>query len=140
MEDQMTPDSTHESDEESRRYPFGLSSRLSFLVTITIGLIGPGLGVTVLEEANLTLAADIVWIVGYGTTILVVWFIWIRPLDIVGTDAQDWSERDDTEESDRASDTDQQRSEPSQQTDAPADTTDKTATNDQSEEHTERES
>ena len=127
MEDQVTSDGTRESDDESHRYPFGLSSRLSFLVVITIGLIGPGLGVSVLEEANLALAADIVWIVGYGTTIFVVWYVWIRPLKIVGTDAQDWSERneaeedeqDEVEESERqASNTDQPRPEPSQTTDS----------------------
>jgi hypothetical protein len=144
MGDQVTSDSTRESDDESRRYLFGLSSRLSFLVVITVGLIGPGLGVSVLEEANLALAADIVWIVGYGTTIFVVWYVWIRPLKIVGTDAQDWSgrneaeedEQDEMEESGRqTSNTDQPRPESSQTTDsASAEATEMSTskTNDQS--------
>jgi hypothetical protein len=33
-----------------------------------------------------------VWIVGYGTTIFVVWYVWVRPLELIGSSAQDWSE------------------------------------------------
>ncbi|REA00923.1 hypothetical protein DEQ92_19185 [Haloferax sp. Atlit-6N] len=98
MNTQTQPaDSEDESDEETRRYPFGLPSRLSFLVVVTIGLIGPGFGVYILEGADLSLAADIVWIIGYGTTIFVVWYVWIRPLELLGSSAQDWSELEDVD-------------------------------------------
>jgi hypothetical protein len=93
MSTQTQPaDSEDESDEKTRRYPFGLPSRLSFVVVVTIGLIGPGFGVYILEGADLSLAADLVWIMGYGTTIFVVWYVWIRPLELLGSSAQDWSE------------------------------------------------
>ncbi|MFC4986764.1 hypothetical protein [Saliphagus infecundisoli] len=86
--------STH-TEANQRGYPFGLSSRQLFVL---VGLINSGFLVYALEEANLSAVVDLVWIVGYGTTISVVWFIWIRPLDLVGTSAQDTSL---TEESDQ---------------------------------------
>jgi hypothetical protein len=80
-----------EPDTESgqREYPFGLSSRQLFVFVVLVGLIAPGLLVYALEEANLSAIGDLVWIVGYGTTVFVVWFIWIRPMDLVGSSGQD---------------------------------------------------
>lgn len=69
-------------------YPFGLSSRQLFVFVVIIGLIGPGLLVTVLESANLSTLANVVWITGYGTTIFVVWYIWVRPIDFTGSRPQ----------------------------------------------------
>jgi hypothetical protein len=69
---------------DDRQYPLGLSSRQFAIVVVLVGLIGPGLLVFVLEQANLARAADIVWVVGYGTAILVVWYIWLRPIELVG--------------------------------------------------------
>ena len=74
---------------ESARYPFGLSSNRFAVLLAVIGIIGPGILVYTLEQANLSWVADIVWIVGYGTTAFVVWFVWLRPLDLVGAAAQD---------------------------------------------------
>lgn len=97
-------------DAEHRRYPFGLSSYQLFFFVVLVGLITPGLVVYFLETANLSGVADLVWIVGYGTTIFVVWFIWIRPIDLIGssghdaslseTDAEDASEEADEESTD----------------------------------------
>ncbi|MXR43059.1 hypothetical protein GRX01_17145 [Halobaculum sp. WSA2] len=86
------------SDSPSRDYPFGLSSRQLFVLVVLVGLIGPGLGVYALEQANLSTVADFVWIVGYGTTVLVVWFIWLRPLDFSGSSAQDTSPATESEQ------------------------------------------
>jgi hypothetical protein len=94
-ENQENVDTSSESDQ--RRYPFGLSSRQLFVVVVLLGLIGPGLLVSVLEEANLATLADLVWIIGYGTMIVTIWYIWIRPMDLVGSAGLDisYSERSD---------------------------------------------
>ena len=81
----------NEANATNRQYAFGLSSRQLFVLVVIVGLIGPGLAVNMLERANLGLLADIVWVVGYGTTIFVVWYIWIRPLDLVGPSGLDIS-------------------------------------------------
>lgn len=100
-----------EGDAKHRQYPFGLSSYQLFFFVVLVGLITPGLVVYFLETANLSGVADLVWIVGYGTTIFVLWFMWIRPLDLIGsfghdaslaeTDAEDASEEADEESTDQ---------------------------------------
>ncbi|MXR43099.1 hypothetical protein GRX01_17355 [Halobaculum sp. WSA2] len=75
-----------------QKYPFGLSSRLLFVVVVVVGIIGPGLAVYALDNAGLRLLSDIVWLTGYGTTIFVVWYIWLRPLDFTGSSGIDVSE------------------------------------------------
>ena len=76
---------------DQREYPFGLSSWQLVVLVVLVGFIGPGFLVYALEEVNLPVVADIVWLVGYGTSVLVVWFVWIRPLDLVGSSGQDTS-------------------------------------------------
>ncbi|MDS0223431.1 hypothetical protein NDI54_19000 [Haloarcula sp. S1AR25-5A] len=93
---------TSHTEADQQKYPFGLSSpqfAVLVVLVVLVGLIGPGLLVYTLEQANLSAVADLVWIVGYGTTIFVVWFIWLRPLDFGGSSAQDTSL---TEESERS--------------------------------------
>ncbi|UIP01605.1 hypothetical protein Hbl1158_16760 (plasmid) [Halobaculum sp. CBA1158] len=77
---------------DGQKYPFGLSSPLLFVVVVVIGIIGPGLAVYALDSAGLRLLSDIVWVTGYGTTIFVVWYIWLRPLDLTGSSGMDVSE------------------------------------------------
>lgn len=92
-ENEQSIDTHAETDQ--RGYLFRLSSRQLFIL---VGLICSGLLAYALEEANLSVVVDFVWIIGYVTTIFVVWFIWIRPLDLVGSSGQDTSL---TEESDQ---------------------------------------
>ena len=89
MSDTTGESNDKRTDEEYRQYPFGLSARLMFFVIILVGLVGSGLGVYILETANLPRLADFVWVAGYGTTVFLVWFLWIRPLDLVGAVGQD---------------------------------------------------
>ncbi|MDT3437643.1 hypothetical protein [Haloarcula sp. 1CSR25-25] len=93
---------TSHTEGDQHEYPFGLSSPQFAVLIVLVGLIGPGLLVYTLEQANLSVVADLVWILGYGTTIFVVWFMWIRPLDIVGSSAQDVSLTEESEQSDKA--------------------------------------
>ena len=101
-ENEMNVEPRSESDH--RNYPFGLSSRQLFAFVVLVGLIGPGLAVYTLEQANLSAIADLVWIVGYGTTVLVVWYIWLRPLNLIGSSAQDTSVTDEANQSETGND------------------------------------
>lgn len=31
--------------------------------------------------------ARVVWTVGFGTTVVVVWYLWLRPMDLTGPDS-----------------------------------------------------
>ena len=86
---QTTASDDTERTTEDQKYPFGLSSTVLFILIVLMGLIMPGLLVTLLERTNLSVLADIVWVFGYGTTIFSVWYIWIRPLNLVGPSKQE---------------------------------------------------
>ncbi|MDS0243900.1 MULTISPECIES: hypothetical protein [unclassified Haloferax] len=111
---------TSHTESDQQRYPFGLSSPQFAVLLVLVGLIGPGLLVYTLEEANLSTVADLVWIVGYGTTIFVVWFIWFRPLDLVGPSAQDTSLIEESEQFDTVPEGHDSESEPSVRTEPSA--------------------
>jgi len=49
----------------------------------------PGLAKYALTVAGYNVVGDIVWIVGYGVGALVLWFLWIRPLDLTGPRGSD---------------------------------------------------
>lgn len=98
--------STSSDDIEASRYPFGLSSKAFFVLVVIVGLIGPGLLVYTIEQANLSGVADLVWIIGYGTTVFVVWFVWLRPVDFLGQAAQDPSSDSKAEAEDNTGGTD----------------------------------
>lgn len=100
MSTENDPDVDRQSGSDPREYPFGLSSRQLFVFVVVVGLIGPGLAVYALEQASLPLVADMVWILGYGTAVLVVWYVWIRPLDLIGSAARDISVDIDPAETD----------------------------------------
>jgi hypothetical protein len=111
---------TSHTKSDQQRYPFGLSSPQFAVLVVLVGLIGPGLLVYTFEQANLSAVADLVWIVGYGTTVFVVWFIWLRPLDFVGSSTQDTSLTEGSEQSDTATEEGDSESEPSDSTESPA--------------------
>ena len=124
-ENEKSVDTRTEADQ--RGYPFGLSSRQLFVLVVLVGLIGPGLLVYALEEANLSAVADFVWIVGYGTTIFVVWFLWVRPLDLVGSSGQDTSLTEESDQPETGTDEHNNESESSATVESPAQ--DSTSTN-----------
>lgn len=61
-----------------------LSSRQSFVAVLVVGLLGTGLLVRGLNMAGHFTAGVGAWIVGYGGTVLVLWYGWVRPLDLSG--------------------------------------------------------
>lgn len=85
-----------ESDSDARSFPFGLSSRLAFSIVLLGGIALPGYFTYLLASVNYSTLASAVWVLGYGTAMLVIWYVWLRPLDLVGAD--DTGERTRTDE------------------------------------------
>lgn len=61
-----------------------MDSRLLLVFVIAAGIILPGVANYYLAEAKLYTLGKLVWVGGYGTMVFVVWYGWIRPLDIGG--------------------------------------------------------
>lgn len=58
-------------------------------------IVLPGLASFALDEAGYQTVGSAVWAIGYGTGILMLWYVWIRPLDITGPESVDRSDPDD---------------------------------------------
>lgn len=58
--------------------------RLTFAVVLVVGVIGPGLANYFLAQAGYETLGTIVWALGYATMVLVLWYVWVRPLDLSG--------------------------------------------------------
>lgn len=75
-------------------------SRLKFALVLMTGIIVPGALDYVFSTVGLPRVGAVVWAVGYGITILVIWHGWIRPIDFGMTgpetpDAQPWTTDDE---------------------------------------------
>ena len=57
------------------------SSKVKFIVVLLAGITVPGLLVYWLSSIGASQLGEVVWALGYGTTILVIWYGWIRPID-----------------------------------------------------------
>lgn len=68
------------SDSESSAVP----PRYLLAVVLAVGIVTPGLLHFVVNAAGYGLVADVVWVGGYIGAVLVVWWGWLRPLDIAG--------------------------------------------------------
>lgn len=49
-----------------------------------LGVAVAGLADAALTAAGYVALARVVWAVGFGFTVLVVWYLWLRPMDITG--------------------------------------------------------
>ncbi len=65
-----------------------LSSRQAFLVVLVVGVVGTGLVQAAFATAGYPRLGTAFWIVGYGTTVVVLWAGWLRPLDLRGPSAR----------------------------------------------------
>jgi hypothetical protein len=86
-----TKNDTRSSGIGDHQFPLGLSSRQFGILVIAGTIVLPGLLVYIFKAIGFSTFGDFVWIIGYGTGIFVVWYIWIRPLDLVGASEQDTS-------------------------------------------------
>jgi hypothetical protein len=61
-----------------------LGSRKAFVLVLAVGIAGTGLAVGLLNELGYGTVASVVWLAGYGGTVLVLWHGYLRPLDLSG--------------------------------------------------------
>lgn len=59
---------------------------LFLALLIAAGVIVPGVLDYALHQAGRPALGSGVWLAGFGTMVLVVWYGWIRPLDFQGPD------------------------------------------------------
>lgn len=70
------------SDSEDRTF-FNRNTLLLALV-LAAGIIVPGIARRLLGLAGFTNLGRVVFLLGYGGMVLLVWYGWIRPLDLSG--------------------------------------------------------
>lgn len=54
---------------------------------IGVSIVVPGVANWALVRAGYPLLGDVLWVLGLGTMVFVVWWGWLRPLDIRGPSA-----------------------------------------------------
>jgi hypothetical protein len=57
---------------------------LTLVGVIVVGIVGSGLARRLLGLAGYSTAGRLVFVLGYATMVVVVWYGWIRPLDLTG--------------------------------------------------------
>lgn len=60
------------------------SRRLQLALLVTAGIVGPGLADYALTRAGYGALGTAVWVTGYLGMVLLVWYWWLRPLDLTG--------------------------------------------------------
>lgn len=66
-----------------------LSERLKFALVLSGGIVLPGFANAALESADFAysdLLGSAVFAVGYLGAVLVLWYVWLRPLELTGPD------------------------------------------------------
>ncbi|MFB6082953.1 MAG: hypothetical protein ABEJ94_01755 [Halorientalis sp.] len=71
--------SGHETDAAT-----GLSEKAKFALTLSGGVVIPGLANYALTAAGYDRLGSLVWVLGYVGAILFIWYVWVRPLDLTG--------------------------------------------------------
>ena len=61
-----------------------LSERVKFAMVLAGGIILPGLADYALAQAGYEALGIIVWVSGYLGAMLLIWYVWLRPLDMTG--------------------------------------------------------
>ncbi|WP_276279234.1 hypothetical protein [Halorussus caseinilyticus] len=62
----------------------GLGEKARFGLALALGVTVPGFLKYVLTTAGYESLGTAVWVSGYLTAVLVVWYVWVRPLDLQG--------------------------------------------------------
>lgn len=61
-----------------------LSNRVKFVLVLAGGIVLPGLADFALARAGYETLGVIVWITGYLGAMVLIWYVWLRPLDMTG--------------------------------------------------------
>lgn len=62
----------------------GRAEKVRFGLALTLGVVVPGFLKYALTAAGYARLGTAVWVSGYLTAVLVIWYVWIRPLDFEG--------------------------------------------------------
>ncbi|SFR52793.1 hypothetical protein [Halogeometricum limi] len=66
--------------------------KLLLLVVLFVGVAGTGLLRRFLGELGYNGIGRLVFILGYGGMVFIIWYGWVRPIDISGPDGRDGRE------------------------------------------------
>jgi hypothetical protein len=69
--------------------------KLAFGLTLASVVIIPGLGHYFLSGLGYPTVGSAVWAIGYGSGAVVIWYVWIRPLDLTAPDGAELSDADE---------------------------------------------
>jgi len=61
-----------------------VSEKVAFAAVLASGVLIPGLAKYFLSAAGYPGIGSLVWAVGFGTMVFVIWYVWLRPLEITG--------------------------------------------------------
>lgn len=61
-----------------------MNSRVLLGLVVAGGIVIPGVLNYFLEQVGASTLGSVVWALGYATMVVVVWYGWIRPLDLTG--------------------------------------------------------
>ncbi|NEU56072.1 hypothetical protein [Halorussus sp. MSC15.2] len=63
----------------------GRGEKVRFGLALAFGVVVPGLLKYALTTAGYDALGTAVWVSGYLTAILAIWYVWVRPLNLEGT-------------------------------------------------------
>ncbi|WP_276301890.1 hypothetical protein [Halorussus lipolyticus] len=62
----------------------GRGEKVRFGAALALGVVVPGFLKYLLTSAGYGQLGTAIWVSGYLTAILTIWYVWIRPLDLQG--------------------------------------------------------
>ena len=62
----------------------GRAEKVRFGLALALGVFVPGLLNYLLTSLGHPALGTAVWVSGYLTAVLVIWYVWLRPLDLQG--------------------------------------------------------
>jgi len=63
----------------------GRREKLRFGIALALGVLVPGLVKYGLTRAGYPTLGSAVWVTGYLTAVVAIWYVWVRPIDFEGT-------------------------------------------------------
>lgn len=58
--------------------------KLAFGLALVAAIVVPGLGAAAIHSQGYSTLGTATWVIGYGSGIVAIWYVWFRPLDLRG--------------------------------------------------------